>query len=120
MNFDCRLTVLLMEAGASVDHGAGVKTTGEHVKTSADRGCCVSSCSLLSSFEVDVMEDEAGQYAIHPVTGERISRTEGQDRHTLALRPLPAREESECNPPTSDPAECGECSPRPSESPAKS
>jgi hypothetical protein len=44
MNFDCRLTVLLMEARASVDYGVDVKTTGDHVNRAADRGCCVSTC----------------------------------------------------------------------------
>ena len=34
-----------LSAGASVDHGGEVKTTGEHVNRAADRGCCVSSCS---------------------------------------------------------------------------
>lgn len=109
-----------LSAGAGLDHGGEVETTEEHVNKATDMGCGVSPCSLLSSFSVDVMVDEAGQYAIHPVTGEQIRRTEEQDRHTLTLRPLLAQEESECNPPISDPAECGECSPRPSESPAKS
>ncbi len=36
-----------LSAGARVDHGVKVETTGEHVNRAADRGCCVSSCSLL-------------------------------------------------------------------------
>ena len=35
------------QQGASVDHGVDVETTEEHVNRAADRGCCVSSCSLL-------------------------------------------------------------------------
>lgn len=38
-----------LSAGAGVDHGVGVETTGEHENRAADRGCCVSSCSLLLS-----------------------------------------------------------------------
>ena len=34
-----------LSAGASVDHGVEVETTGEHGNRAADRGCCVSSCS---------------------------------------------------------------------------
>jgi hypothetical protein len=34
-----------LSAGASVDHGVGVETTGEHENRAADRGCCVSTCS---------------------------------------------------------------------------
>ena len=37
-----------MEAGASVDHGVEVETTGKHVNRAADRGCCVSTCSASS------------------------------------------------------------------------
>ena len=33
-----------LSAGASVDHGVDVKTTGEHLNRAADRGCCVSAC----------------------------------------------------------------------------
>ena len=33
-----------LSAGASVDHGVEVETTGEHVNRAADRGCCVSTC----------------------------------------------------------------------------
>jgi len=33
-----------LSAGASVDHGVDVKTTGEHVNRAADRGCCAASC----------------------------------------------------------------------------
>ena len=36
-----------MEAGAGVDHGVEVETTGEHENRAADRGCCVSTCSAL-------------------------------------------------------------------------
>jgi hypothetical protein len=32
---------------ASVDHGGDVETTLVHENRSADRGCCVSTCSLL-------------------------------------------------------------------------
>jgi hypothetical protein len=35
-----------LSARASVDHGVEVKTTEEHVNRAADRGCCVSTCSL--------------------------------------------------------------------------
>ena len=34
-----------LSAGARVDHGIEVKTTGKHVNRAADRGCCVSTCS---------------------------------------------------------------------------
>jgi hypothetical protein len=34
-----------LSAGASVDHGVDVETTGEHKNRAADRGCCVSACS---------------------------------------------------------------------------
>jgi len=37
-----------LSAGASVDHGVDVETTGEHENREADRGCCVSSCSASS------------------------------------------------------------------------
>lgn len=37
-----------LSAGASVDHGVEVETTGGHENRAADRGCCVSSCSLFS------------------------------------------------------------------------
>ncbi len=33
-----------LSAGASVDHGVEVETTGEHENRAADRGCCVSTC----------------------------------------------------------------------------
>ena len=33
-----------LSAGASVDHGVEVETTGEHENREADRGCCVSTC----------------------------------------------------------------------------
>ena len=36
-----------LSAGAGVDHGVEVETTEDHVNRAADRGCCVSSCSLL-------------------------------------------------------------------------
>jgi len=36
-----------LSAGASVDHGVEVETTGEHINRAADRGCCGSSCSAL-------------------------------------------------------------------------
>ena len=35
-----------LSAGASVDHGVEVETTKDHVNRAADRGCCVSSCSV--------------------------------------------------------------------------
>ena len=41
-----------LSAGASVDHGVDVKTTGEHVNRAADRGCCVSTCSALIISEI--------------------------------------------------------------------
>jgi hypothetical protein len=37
-----------LSAGANVDHGVKVKTTGEHENRAADRGCCVSPCSISS------------------------------------------------------------------------
>jgi hypothetical protein len=37
-----------LSAGANVDHGVEVETTGEHENRAADRGCCVSSCSHSS------------------------------------------------------------------------
>jgi len=37
-----------LSAGASVDHGVEVKTTGEHVNRAADRGCV--SRLVLPSF----------------------------------------------------------------------
>ena len=33
-----------LSARASVYHGVGVESTGEHVNRAADRGCCVSTC----------------------------------------------------------------------------
>ena len=33
-----------LSAGASVDHGVEVETTGEHENRAADRSCCVSTC----------------------------------------------------------------------------
>ncbi len=36
-----------LSAGASVDNGVEVETTEDHVNRAADRGCCVSSCSVL-------------------------------------------------------------------------
>jgi hypothetical protein len=35
-----------LSAGARVDHGVEVETTEEHGNMAADRGCCVSTCSL--------------------------------------------------------------------------
>ena len=35
-----------LSAGASVDHGVKVETTKNHVNRAADRGCCVSACSV--------------------------------------------------------------------------
>lgn len=37
-----------LSAGASVDHGAEVGITEDHVNRAADRGCCVSTCSISS------------------------------------------------------------------------
>ena len=34
-----------LSAGASVDHGVEVETTGEHVNRAADRGLTGSACS---------------------------------------------------------------------------
>ena len=39
-----------LSAGASVDHGSEVEATEDHVNRTADRGCCVSTCSVSSSF----------------------------------------------------------------------
>ena len=36
-----------LSAGAHVDHGVKVGDTEDHVNRAADRGCCVSACSLL-------------------------------------------------------------------------
>ena len=36
-----------LSAEASVDHRVEVEATEDHVNRAADRGCCVSSCSLL-------------------------------------------------------------------------
>jgi hypothetical protein len=36
-----------LSAGASADHWVEVKTTGYQVNRAADRGCCVSTCSIL-------------------------------------------------------------------------
>lgn len=36
-----------LSAGASVERGVEVENTGEHENRAADRGCCVSSCSLI-------------------------------------------------------------------------
>jgi len=33
-----------LSAGAGVDHGVEVETTGGHVNRADDRGCCVSTC----------------------------------------------------------------------------
>ena len=41
-----------LSAGASVDHRVGVEATEDHVNRAADRGCCVSSCSLLLVIDV--------------------------------------------------------------------
>jgi len=35
-----------LSARARVDHGVEVENTGEHVNRAADRGCCVSTCSV--------------------------------------------------------------------------
>ena len=37
-----------LSAGARVDHGVEVETTENHENRAADRGCCVSSCSISS------------------------------------------------------------------------
>ena len=37
-----------LSAGASVDHGVDVETTKDHLNRAADRGCCVSTCSISS------------------------------------------------------------------------
>jgi hypothetical protein len=36
-----------LSAAAQVDHGVEVKTTEDHEKRAADRGCCVSACSAV-------------------------------------------------------------------------
>ena len=36
-----------LSAGASVGRGIEVGITVEHVNKAADRGCCVSACSVL-------------------------------------------------------------------------
>ena len=41
-----------LSAGASVDHGVEVETTGNHVNRTADRGCCVSPCSASDLLDV--------------------------------------------------------------------
>jgi len=41
-----------LSAAASVDNGVGVETTEGHENRAADRGCCVSSCSLLLLFMI--------------------------------------------------------------------
>src|SRR5690606_14297955 len=50
INFDYRLTVLLMEAGAHVDHGVMVVVGGEHLSRTAGRSCHVAVCWALSFF----------------------------------------------------------------------
>ena len=37
---------------ARVDHGVGVETTENHVNRAADRGCCVSACSVAMWFNL--------------------------------------------------------------------
>jgi hypothetical protein len=51
MNFDCWLTVLLMEARARVDHGVEVECRKLHENRAADRGC-VSRLVVLLLFVV--------------------------------------------------------------------
>jgi len=41
-----------LSARASVDHGVGIETTGEHENSAADRGCCVSTCWASWIFRV--------------------------------------------------------------------
>jgi hypothetical protein len=45
-----------LSAGARVDNGVEVETTGEHENRAADRGCCVSTCcaSWIHSGGVDL------------------------------------------------------------------
>jgi len=42
----------ILSAGAHVDPGVEVETTTVHANRAADRGYCVSSCSILSVFVV--------------------------------------------------------------------
>jgi len=58
------------------------------------------TCSI-SSFEVAVLEDERGKYALHPETGNRVNM-EGMGQDTLKWRPLSTQEEYEYNQRTSD------------------
>jgi hypothetical protein len=49
-----------LSAGASVKCGVDVETTEEHENRAADRGCCVSTCSLLPILgAVDLSEQSA-------------------------------------------------------------
>jgi len=50
-----------LSARASVDHGVDVETTDEHVNRAADRGCSVSSCSLL---QFVVLSGHAGHQSL--------------------------------------------------------
>ena len=49
--------------------------------------------SVISSFDVAVLEDEQGKYALHPETGKRVNM-EGMGNETLRWRPLSTQEET--------------------------
>jgi hypothetical protein len=63
-----------LSAGASVDHGVDVETTGEHANRAANRGCCVSACSI-SSFIGSVNRDDlvvAGKDNVEGSSEQRV------------------------------------------------
>jgi hypothetical protein len=55
--------------GAGVDHGVEVETTGEHENRAADRGCCVSTCSLSSCYSLEMHD---GGVILMPMEGNEI------------------------------------------------
>jgi hypothetical protein len=54
-----------LSAGASVDHGVDVETTGEHENKAADRDCCVLACCASVIFFV-VRSEDCGDGAVSP------------------------------------------------------
>jgi len=44
--------------------------------------------NVSESLTCEALEDEKGQYTIHPITGRRIDKTKSMDQHKITYRPL--------------------------------
>ena len=85
--------------------GTKACSAGDVPEVAKPLGLAPSSCSLSSISSIDLpvqFETDGTEYVMHPTRG-KLTKPKAENPHRLEFRPL----QSECSPPTADPAAHG-------------